>query len=394
MAGVEQVTKDDSRGSLPELSDEQAISAAFGELSLHESDSTKVMVDKNYEYSIWISYAEVYNEKVYDLLASDAVDTEGNSGTSTPRRGSAFPRSGTSKKQLPRATSSTWQSLASLANSTSTDVLMVKRKALTLKNDPESGGKYVAGLKCVRIKSAEEAKHIFRTGNINRRVFGTLANAVSSRSHGIFTLRAVRMHRADHSDITVSRLSIVDLAGSERTKNTQNTGDRLKEAGSINKSLMVLGQCMEAMRSNQRRLAAMLAAPGRGGLDLHNPSAGVKLAIVPFRHSKLTELFQDFFVGEHEGRAVMIVNVNPYDTGIDENSHVMRFAALAKEVTTIPHAAPSKAVVRPASPSKPSPFAPRKTPTTQVRKVMISTGGLGNRKASEAQVEIVEGRFS
>lgn len=43
----------------------------------------------------------------------------------------------------------------------------------------------------------------------------------------------------------VSRLTLVDLAGSERTKHTHTTGDRLKEAGSINKSLMVLGQCME-----------------------------------------------------------------------------------------------------------------------------------------------------
>lgn len=54
--------------------------------------------------------------------------------------------------------------------------------------------------------------------------------------------------------------------------------------------------------------------------------------MVPFRHSKLTELFKSTFEGE--GKAVMIVNVNPYDTGYDENSHVMKFAAVAKDVTT------------------------------------------------------------
>lgn len=43
----------------------------------------------------------------------------------------------------------------------------------------------------------------------------------------------------------ISRLTFVDLAGSERNKNTNTTGDRLKEAGSINRSLLVLGQCME-----------------------------------------------------------------------------------------------------------------------------------------------------
>jgi kinesin family protein 20 len=49
----------------------------------------------------------------------------------------------------------------------------------------------------------------------------------------------------DPTALQVSRLTLVDLAGSERTKHTHTTGDRLKEAGSINKSLMVLGQCME-----------------------------------------------------------------------------------------------------------------------------------------------------
>lgn len=95
----------------------------------------------------------------------------------------------------------------------------------------------------------------------------------------------------DPEAIHSARLSIVDLAGSERANNTHNTGERLKEAGNINKSLMVLGQCMEALRMNQKKLAT---SPLTG--------ANVKLGLVPFRHSKLTELFQDFFVGD--GKAV------------------------------------------------------------------------------------------
>ena len=55
--------------------------------------------------------------------------------------------------------------------------------------------------------------------------------------------------------------------------------------------------------------------------------------MVPFRHSKLTELFKGTFEGE--GKAAIIVNVNPYDTGYDENNHVMKFAAVAKDVTTL-----------------------------------------------------------
>jgi Kinesin motor domain len=52
----------------------------------------------------------------------------------------------------------------------------------------------------------------------------------------------------------LSKLSIVDLAGSERHRNTLNSGQRLKEAGNINKSLMVLGQCMDILRLNQKRV--------------------------------------------------------------------------------------------------------------------------------------------
>jgi kinesin family protein 20 len=69
---------------------------------------------------------------------------------------------------------------------------------------------------------------------------------------------------------------------------------------------------------------------------MHTPSSlGIKrrLAIVPFRHSKLTEIFQSFFVGD--GRAVMIVHVNPYDTGFDENSNVMKFSSIAQEISTV-----------------------------------------------------------
>lgn len=50
-------------------------------------------------------------------------------------------------------------------------------------------------------------------------------------------------------------MSIVDLAGSERARNTQTHGDRLKEAGKINQSLMVLGMCFDTIRSNEAAIA-------------------------------------------------------------------------------------------------------------------------------------------
>lgn len=74
-------------------------------------------------------------------------------------------------------------------------------------------------------------------------------------------------------------MSFVDLAGMERTTKTQSKGERLKEAGNINTSLLVLGRCIEAMRATQ-----------------HNPSNKV---MIPYRESKLTRILQTFFGGNY-----------------------------------------------------------------------------------------------
>jgi len=258
-------------------------------------DPTSIKVDRNYEYTIWISYAEVYNEKVYDLLSS----VKDEQGTHTDGR-------------QPGQKS-----------------LLLTRQALPLRPAPpsdtmdtECNGKYIAGLRQFRVRSAGEAKSLVKLGQLHRRVFGTLANRESSRSHGMVILKIVRGHKGerdvmsssrfsriiffivnckDPTSVQISRLTLVDLAGSERTKHTHTTGDRLKEAGNINKSLMVLGQCLEVMRSNQRKIAMSLAQESKDGrVDTRDIKQG--LAIVPFRHSKLTEALMDYFVGD--GRTV------------------------------------------------------------------------------------------
>ncbi|OBZ85861.1 Kinesin-like protein KIF23 [Choanephora cucurbitarum] len=241
------------------------------ELPIHR-DKTTLAIDPQFEYGIWVSFAEIYTEKIYDLLVS-------------PDR-------------------------------------LVRRKPLSLKYEYSSGHKYIAGLKEVKVKTIEEAYAVMLEGQRNRAQYSTLTNYRSSRSHSIFTVRIVRVPIDDNNYViedpmyaTVSKLSIVDLAGSERYRNTLSSGQRLKEAGNINKSLMVLGQCMETLRLNQLK-----------------SSIGKRGAMVPYRHSKLTELFKSSFEGD--GKAVMVVNVNPFDTGFDENSHVMKFAAVAKDVAT------------------------------------------------------------
>lgn len=114
-------------------------------------------------------------------------------------------------------------------------------------------------------------------GQQRRRVAQTLLNSESSRSHSVFTIRLVQapldsagdqvmpyitmatvmIHATlqvlqDKTKMTISQLSMVDLAGSERTSRTNNDGERLREAGNINTSLMVLRTCLETLRDNQQ----------------------------------------------------------------------------------------------------------------------------------------------
>lgn len=110
--------------------------------------------------------------------------------------------------------------------------------------------------------------------------------------------------------IYACRLSFCDLAGAERSTKTQGKGDRMKEAGNINTSLLTLGRCIQVLRHNQT--------------NLDHPK------LVPFRDSKLTRLFQSFFCGQ--GKAAMIVNINQCASMFDETLHALKYSAVAKQV--------------------------------------------------------------
>eukprot|EP00742_Colponemidia_sp_Colp-10_P006070 GILJ01006495.1.p1 GENE.GILJ01006495.1~~GILJ01006495.1.p1 ORF type:complete len:1156 (-),score=289.92 GILJ01006495.1:2484-5783(-) len=191
------------------------------------------------------------------------------------------------------------------------------RPLLKLKEDAQ-GRVYVYNLKEVRIRNLVEAESILKQGQMNRASAETALNNLSSRSHMVFTMKLTLplitgANGAENKPIR-SKLSIVDLAGSERCGRTQNTGARLKEAANINTSLMTLGRCIEALRWNQQH---KLSAP----------------RVVPFRESKITRLFQDYFTGL--GSTVMILNVNPRGDDFDETLRAIKYAAIAQEVQTL-----------------------------------------------------------
>nr|XP_014263662.2 kinesin-like protein KIF23 isoform X4 [Maylandia zebra] len=227
-------------------------------------------VDEDGCYGVFVSYIEIYNNYIYDLLEDAPYD---------PIR----PKPPQSK----------------------------------ILREDQNHNMYVAGCTEVEVKSTEEAFEVFWKGQKKRRIANTQLNRESSRSHSVFTIKLAQAPLdadgdhilQDKNQVNVSQLCLVDLAGSERTNRTRAEGSRLREAGNINQSLMTLRTCIEVLRENQM--------------------CGTN-KMVPYRDSKVTHLFKNYFDGE--GKVRMIVCVNPNADDYEETVLVMRFAEMTQEV--------------------------------------------------------------
>uniref|UniRef100_A0A8C1WM23 Kinesin family member 16Bb n=1 Tax=Cyprinus carpio TaxID=7962 RepID=A0A8C1WM23_CYPCA len=112
---------------------------------------------------------------------------------------------------------------------------------LKVREHPKDGP-YVEALSRRHVQNYTEVDQLMQEGNRRRATASTGMNHVSSRSHAIFTIRFIKaMFDAELPSETVSKVHLVDLAGSERANATQATGIRLKEGANINRSLVTLG---------------------------------------------------------------------------------------------------------------------------------------------------------
>ncbi|KAM9792205.1 LOW QUALITY PROTEIN: kinesin-like protein KIF16B [Neosynchiropus ocellatus] len=118
---------------------------------------------------------------------------------------------------------------------------------LRVREHPKDGP-YVEDLSKHLVQNYSDVEELMEAGNINRTTASTGMNDVSSRSHAIFTINFTQAKfDAEMPSETVSKMHLVDLAGSERADATGATGVRLKEGGNINKSLVTLGNVISAL---------------------------------------------------------------------------------------------------------------------------------------------------
>ena len=152
-------------------------------------------------------------------------------------------------------------------NETINDLLVNPNSSYELKLEVRhsSDGSSVMGLTEIEVGLASQVFEVLERGRVNRAVGSHNMNEHSSRSHSILTVLCKGVNV--DGTTSVGKLNLIDLAGSERLSKTDATGDRLKEAQNINRSLSALG-------------------------DVINALGNKKSTHVPYRNSKLTYLLQ------------------------------------------------------------------------------------------------------
>ena len=162
-----------------------------------------------------------------------------------------------------------------------------------------SKGTYVAGASDKPVASPTEMMELIHQGNLYRTTESTRCNEVSSRSHAVLQMTVQSKSRYTEGASKVAKLNMIDLAGSERQSRTDNKGMRLTEGANINRSLLALGNCINALADRAK-----------------------KASHVPYRDSKLTRLLKDSLGGNC--LTTMIANVSPSFDQFDETLNSLK----------------------------------------------------------------------
>uniref|UniRef100_A0A8C8ALH2 Kinesin family member 4A n=1 Tax=Otus sunia TaxID=257818 RepID=A0A8C8ALH2_9STRI len=123
---------------------------------------------------------------------------------------------------------------------------------ISIREDPKEGIKII-GLTERNVTCAQDTVSCLEQGNNSRTVASTAMNSQSSRSHAIFTICIDQKKKNDKNSSYHSKLHLVDLAGSERQKKTKAEGDRLKEGININRGLLCLGNVISALGDENKK---------------------------------------------------------------------------------------------------------------------------------------------
>jgi len=231
------------------------------------------VADNDLQFTIQVSYVEIYMERIRDLL---------DPHNEKPKRRSGRPE--------------TVQERRKRVNTISEP---------KIKESPERGI-YIAGVTEPFVRDLEDFNQLLQDGNIYRAVSKTEMNAQSSRSHAVITLR-LACKSLENGTEKSSKLMMVDLAGSEKNKSKANRA-RLEEAKKINQSLSTLGRVINALTEKKNH--------------------------IPHRESKLTRVLADSLGGNSQ--TCLIITCSPSSYNREETKSTLRFGQRAKTIKNKP----------------------------------------------------------
>ncbi|CAG5131167.1 unnamed protein product [Candidula unifasciata] len=210
------------------------------------------------EFSVRVSFLELYNEELFDLLGS------------------------------------------------SIDPLRLR----IYEDNVKKGSVIISGLEEVVVRNKDEVFEILQRGTAKRQTAATLMNAVSSRSHSVFSVTIhIKENTVEGEELLkTGKLYLVDLAGSENIGRSGAVDKRAREAGNINQSLLTLGRVITALVE-------------------HAPH-------IPYRESKLTRLLQDSLGGRT--KTSIIATISPALCNLEETLSTLDYAFRAKNITNRP----------------------------------------------------------
>ncbi|PFH36220.1 kinesin motor domain-containing protein [Besnoitia besnoiti] len=325
--------KSEERGVLP-----RALQYLFSKLPPHKhghhvSASSKTAPaapsSSIVSWSMEVQFVEIYQEQIYDLLSlspasafqmpvSPSAKDAASDACPMPSPGGRGPADNAPAADLYAGGGS---------------------GALRVRYDPSRQAAYVAGARRIAVGDEEKAMQVFSQGVKNRRTAETKLNLSSSRSHAVFSIFLHLEKKEEPSPAAAgaaaaaqdgrrkamrrkvsAQLHIVDLAGSERQKDTQASGDRLREAGKINYSLSVLSHVIrELVEHGSEEPPTPNGARSRPGAS-H----------IPYRDSKLTFLLMDALGGS--SKAALIATLSPSLAHLGETVSTLHFAAMSKRI--------------------------------------------------------------
>ncbi|KAL2229434.1 UNVERIFIED_CONTAM: Kinesin-like protein KIN-5A [Sesamum indicum] len=238
-----------------------------------------VLESERADYSIKVTFLELYNEEITDLLA---VDKGLNSLYDEPKR------------------------------------------SLLLMEDGK-GAIFVRGLEEEIVSTADEIYAILDRGSAKKHTAETLLNKQSNRSHSIFSITIQsKQYNSDGSElIKCGKLNLVDLAGSENILRSGARDERAREAGEINKSLLTLGRVINALTENSVHVPLIFFLRT---LVLDN--------LLNLRESKLTRLLRDSLGGKT--KTCIIATVSPSVLSQEETLSTLDYAFRAKSIKNRP----------------------------------------------------------